>query len=124
MQFFENILARGRYFCKARGDTVAMAECVYAGLVRQRANMSRNCQNKMPLRTGMCSDSQCNVTKLSQNAPLHSKLSCSGVFFRVFFKKHLTNMQFRAAILLSALSKMALVVRSVSRRKNYKEDYL
>lgn len=33
-------------------------------------------------------------------------------------------MQFRAAILLSALSKMALVVRSVSRRKNYKEDYL
>ena len=68
--------------------------------------------------------SQCNVTKLSQNAPLHSKLSCNGVFFRAFFKKHLTNMQFRAAILLSALSKMALVVRSVSRRKNYKEDYL
>ena len=33
-------------------------------------------------------------------------------------------MQFRAAILLSALSKMALVVRSASRHKNYKEDYL
>lgn len=33
-------------------------------------------------------------------------------------------MQFRAAILLSTLSKMVLVVRSVSRHKNYKEDYL
>lgn len=32
-----------------------------------------------------------------------SKLSCSGVLFCVFSKKHLTNMQFRAAILLSAL---------------------
>ena len=30
--------------------------------------------------------SQCNVTKLSQTAPLHSKLSYSGVFFRVFSK--------------------------------------
>ena len=39
-------------------------------------------------------------------------------------EEKLSNMQFRAAILLSALSKMALVVRSVSRRKNYKEDYL
>lgn len=65
-----------------------------------------------------------NVTKLSQNTPLHSKLSCNGALFCVFSKKHLTNMQFRAAILLSTLSKMALVVRSVSRHKNYKEDYL
>ena len=68
--------------------------------------------------------SQSNVTKLSQNTPLHSKLSCNGALFCVFSKKHLTNMQFRAAILLSTLSKMALVVRSVSRHKNYKEDYL
>ena len=67
---------------------------------------------------------ECNVTKLSQNTPLHSKLSCNGALFCVFSKKHLTNMQFRAAILLSTLSKMALVVRSVSRHKNYKEDYL
>ena len=44
--------------------------------------------------------------------------------FMEISKKHLTNMQFRAAILLSTLSKMALVVRSVSRHKNYKEDYL
>ncbi len=70
-----------------------------------------------------CGD-QTNVTKLSQNTPLHSKLSCNGALFCVFSKKHLTNMQFRAAILLSTLSKMALVVRSVSRHKNYKEDYL
>lgn len=69
-------------------------------------------------------DSDSNVTKLSQNTPLHSKLSCNGALFCVFSKKHLTNMQFRAAILLSTLSKMALVVRSVSRHKNYKEDYL
>ena len=68
--------------------------------------------------------SEPNVTKLSQNTPLHSKLSCNGALFCVFSKKHLTNMQFRAAILLSTLSKMALVVRSVSRHKNYKEDYL
>ena len=33
-------------------------------------------------------------------------------------------MQFRAAILLTFVSKMAFVVRSVSRHKNYKEDYL
>lgn len=72
------------------------------------------------LRSGTAS----NVTKLSQNTPLHSKLSCNGALFCVFSKKHLTNMQFRAAILLSTLSKMALVVRSVSRHKNYKEDYL
>ena len=70
------------------------------------------------------SDCDVNVTKLSQNTPLHSKLSCNGALFCVFSKKHLTNMQFRAAILLSTLSKMALVVRSVSRHKNYKEDYL
>ena len=72
----------------------------------------------------MDTDTQSNVTKLSQNTPLHSKLSCNGALFCVFSKKHLTNMQFRAAILLSTLSKMALVVRSVSRHKNYKEDYL
>ena len=35
------------------------------------------------------SDSECNVTKLSQNAPLHSKLSCNGALFCVFSKKTL-----------------------------------
>ena len=29
-----------------------------------------------------------NVTKLSQNTLLHSKLSCSGVLFFVFFSKN------------------------------------
>ena len=75
-------------------------------------------------RNGVKTGREVNVTKLSQNTPLHSKLSCNGALFCVFSKKHLTNMQFRAAILLSTLSKMALVVRSVSRHKNYKEDYL
>ena len=51
-------------------------------------------------------------------------VAAAAMMIDVFSKKHLTNMQFRAAILLSTLSKMALVVRSVSRHKNYKEDYL
>ena len=38
-----------------------------------------------------------------------------GGFFRNNSKKDLTNVSFRAAILLTLVSKMALVVRSVSR---------
>ena len=42
-------------------------------------------------------------------------------FFVTISKKDLTNIWFRAAILLSSESKMALVVRSV-RTDNYKEE--
>ena len=46
-----------------------------------------------------------------------------GIFFRNISKKDLTKESFRAAILLTIVSKMALVVEVCAGTSNYKEDY-
>ena len=46
-----------------------------------------------------------------------------GIFFRNISKKDLTKESFRAAILLTDVSKMALVVEVCSGTPNYKEDH-
>ena len=46
-----------------------------------------------------------------------------GIFFRNISKKDLTKESFRAAILLTDVSKMALVVEVCPGTPNYKEDH-